>query len=238
MSIEQVVNVVEIAIHKLRYMETLYRQRKDEVNKLQYTRQRLVNDIEARKHKISLLDVAAFSSEQECRRKEQQIHELTAEKDRIEKFIANISNGEGYSKVKQIVKENVKAVLSEKRVLISISFAALLQTLKTDPQMVKLIHNMPSANDGEQHKDSNNGITKYLESNKDSLVDLAEKNYENLVEALTNDPISSATASLSNPTISLPSSSSSTFPVPSDQSNTYRKEEPENYHNSEGDIAD
>ena len=52
MSIEQVVNVVEIAIHKLRYMETLYRQIKEEVNKLQYTRQSLVNDIEARKHKI------------------------------------------------------------------------------------------------------------------------------------------------------------------------------------------
>ena len=42
MSIEQVVNVVEIAIHKLRYMKTLYRQIKDEVNKLQYTRQSLV----------------------------------------------------------------------------------------------------------------------------------------------------------------------------------------------------
>jgi hypothetical protein len=38
MSIEQVVNAVDIAIHKLPYMETLYRQIKDEVNKLQYTR--------------------------------------------------------------------------------------------------------------------------------------------------------------------------------------------------------
>ena len=76
MSIEQVVNVVEIAIHKLRYMETLYRQRKDELNKLQYTRQRLVNDIEARKHKISLLDKIAFSSEQECKRKEQKYKHL------------------------------------------------------------------------------------------------------------------------------------------------------------------
>jgi hypothetical protein len=60
--------------------------------------------------------------------------------------------------------------------------------------MVKLIQNIPSANDVEQHKDNNNSITKYLESNKDKILDLAKKNYENLVEALTNNAI--ATASL------------------------------------------
>jgi hypothetical protein len=190
MSIEQVVNVVEIAIHKLRYMETLYRQIKDEVNKLQYTRQSLVNDIEARKHKISLLDKIAFSSEQECKRTEQQIQELCDKKDRIEKLIENILNGEGYSKIKQIAKENVKAVLSDNKIFLSASFAAVIQTLKTHPELVKLIHNIPSANDGEQYKDNN--ITKYLEASKDSLLDLTEKNYENLVQALTNDSISSA----------------------------------------------
>ena len=70
--------------------------------------------------------------------------------------MANILNGEGYSKLKQAAKENVKAVLSEKRVLISISFASLMQTLKADPRMVKLIQNIPSANDGEQYKNNNN----------------------------------------------------------------------------------
>ena len=56
--------------------------------------------------------------------------------------------------------------------------------------MVKLIQNMPSVNDGEQHKDdNNNNITKYLESNRDSILGLAKKNYENLVEALTNNTI-------------------------------------------------
>jgi DNA-binding CsgD family transcriptional regulator len=99
MSIEQVVNAVEIAIHKLPYMETLYRQIKDEVDKMEHTRQVLINDIEARKHKISTLDVIAFSSEQECKRTEQRVQELTAQKDLLEKLIANILNGEGYSKL-------------------------------------------------------------------------------------------------------------------------------------------
>ena len=152
-------------------------------------------------------------------------------------MIVNILNGEGYSKLKQIVKENGKAVLSEKRVLISVSFAALIQTLKNDPQMVKLIHNIPSANNGEQYKDNNDNLTNYLESNKDSLLELTEKNYENLVEALTNDSISNATTSSSNPTLSL-AQSSSTFSNPYNQCDTCRIQEAETYHNSKGDIAE
>jgi predicted nucleic acid-binding Zn-ribbon protein len=115
---------------------------------MQHTIQRLANDVKALEYKISILDKTAFSSEQECRRKEQQIQELSDQKDRLEKLIVNILNGEGYSKLKQIVKENGKAVLSEKRELISVSFAALIQTLKNDPEMVKLIQNIPGENDG------------------------------------------------------------------------------------------
>jgi hypothetical protein len=39
MSIEQVVNVVDIAIHKLPHMENLYEQVKDQIDKMQRTRQ-------------------------------------------------------------------------------------------------------------------------------------------------------------------------------------------------------
>jgi transposase/DNA-binding protein YbaB len=164
-SIEQVVNVVEIAIHRLPYMENLYQQSKDQAEKMQRTIQRLANDIAAKEYKISILDKIAISSEQECRRKHQEIQDLTAQKNRLERLIANILNGEGYSKVKQIVKENVKATLSEEKKVISVCFAATIQTLTADPQMVKLIQNIPSANDGEQYKDNDNSITKYLESN-------------------------------------------------------------------------
>jgi len=121
MSIEQVVNAVEIAIHKLPYMESLYKQAKDQAEKMQYTIQRLVNDIRALERRISILDNIAFSSELECRRKHQEIQELADKKDRIEKMIANILNGEDYSKLKEAIKESVKVVLSENKKLISIS---------------------------------------------------------------------------------------------------------------------
>ena len=70
-------------------------------------------------------------------------------KGRLEKLIANIlnSDNEGYSKLKQIVKEIIKAVLSENKQIISLSFVALIQIIKADPEMVKLIQNIPRAND-------------------------------------------------------------------------------------------
>jgi hypothetical protein len=155
-------------------------QRKGRTEKMQRTRQGLVNDITGLERKISILDKIAFSSELECKRKEQQVQELIAQKDRIEKLIANILNEEGYSTLKQIVKENVKAAVSENKKLIPIAFAALIQTLKDDPELVNLIYSISSGNNGEQHKDNNNGINKYLESNKDILLDLGEKNYKTL----------------------------------------------------------
>jgi hypothetical protein len=215
MSIEQVVIGVDTSIHKLPYMENLYRQAKDQAEKMQRTIQRLENEIEVRKNKISILDKITLSIELEHGRKEQQVQELTDKKDRLEKLIANILNGEGYSKLKQIIKENVKVVLSENKKLISISFVALIQTIKADPQMVKLIQNIAGANDGEQHKDNHINISQYFESNKDSILHLIEKNYENLVEELAKNVISSLVAdSSSNPKLS------STFPNLLNQSDT------------------
>jgi len=239
MSIEQVVNAVYAAIHILPYIENLYEQVKEQVQKMQGTIQRLANDIAGLEHKISILDKTASSCEQDCKRAEQKVQELTAKKDRIEKLIATmLSDGnEDYTKLKSIVKENVKAILANNKQLISVSFVAIIQTLKADPQIVKLIQNMPSANDDKQLKDNNNNITKYLEFNKDRIMDFAEKHYENLVEALANNVIS-ATAS-SNPKLSL-AQSSFTFSNPYNQSDTYRIEEPEIYDaddDNKGDMA-
>jgi hypothetical protein len=66
---------------------------------------------------------------------------------------------------------------------------------------------------------------------------LAEKHYENLVEAFTKNAIdNAASASSLNPTLSSPQSSSM-FPNLSTQTNTYIKDESESFHHK-GDIAD
>jgi predicted transport protein len=69
--------------------------------------------------------------------------------------------------------------------------------------MINIIYKILTANDGEQDKDNNNdNVIKYLESNKDNLLDLAEKYYESLVEALTNNAISAAASSSSSSRLS------------------------------------
>jgi hypothetical protein len=71
---------------------------------------------------------------------------------------------------------------------------------KANPEMVNLIYNILTANDRRHgdHDDNDNAI-KYLEANKDSILDLAERNYENLVEALANNAINTAADGSSNP---------------------------------------
>ena len=126
-----------------------------------------------------------------------------------------MNDNEGYSKLNQFIRENVKAILSDNKILVSVSFAAIIQTLKSDPELVNVIHKIPTMNDSEQRKDIDINITKYLEFNKDNLLDLAEKNYEDLVEVLTNNAIDTViTESSSNPTLALPQSLL-TYPNPS-----------------------
>jgi hypothetical protein len=103
-------------------------------------------------------------------------------------------------------------------------------------EIVNVILNIPITNDGEQYKDNNNSITRYIESNNDKILHLAEKNYEDLVEVLTNNAINAAASSSSNPTLSL--SLSSIFSSPYNQSDTCIIEESESFDNSKGDIAD
>src|SRR5215217_471780 len=56
MNINQVGNVVDTAIHKLPYMESLYRQAKDEVDKMQRTRQETENNLHTLNDEISRLE--------------------------------------------------------------------------------------------------------------------------------------------------------------------------------------
>jgi hypothetical protein len=73
------------------------------------------------------------------------------------------NDNEVYSKLKQIVKENLSPLITKEK-LISVSFAAIIQTIKADPEMVNLQHIPSTASDSEQHKDNdNNNITRHLE---------------------------------------------------------------------------
>ena len=212
MGIEQVVKILQLVDEDddigLSSIEKLRKWRIDEIRDLDMQIERSKNHLQSVNDETASARALLNSYHISCERKRQEAVTLNNEISMLDTLV-NLcqSNNEGYSKLKQIVKENVKAVLSENKQIISVSFAALIQTLKTDPQMINIIYKILTANDDEQHEDNNNNndnAIKYLESNKDNILDLAEKNYENLVEGLTNNAISNAS---SHPTLSLPSSS-------------------------------
>jgi hypothetical protein len=76
--------------------------------------------------------------------------------------------------------------------------------------MANVIHNMSATQDVHGHDNNNDdNIIKYLELNRTRILDLSEKNFENIVEALTNSVIANiANASSFNSTLSLSSCSS------------------------------
>ena len=65
MSIEHVVNAVDIDIHRLPYMESLYKQIKEEVENMQLIRQRLTHEIETLKNQISIIEKARSNEYQQ-----------------------------------------------------------------------------------------------------------------------------------------------------------------------------
>jgi hypothetical protein len=75
-------------------------------------------------------------------------------------------------------------------------------------------------------------LSNTLNPTKNTFLDLAEKNYENLVEALTNNSFANAS---SNPKPASPPSSS-IFLNPYTQSYIFRIEESDTYHNSTEDV--
>ena len=87
MNIEQVGIVVDTAIDRLPYMESLYEQAKDEVGKMQYKRKWLINEIDFLNDKISKLQKTSYSLEQQqsCKMKEehQEIQKFNDQKDSI-----------------------------------------------------------------------------------------------------------------------------------------------------------
>ena len=66
-------NAVEIDIHRLPYMENLYKQIKEEADNMQLTRQRFTHEIETLENQISMLDKTIFPIEQNWKREHQKI---------------------------------------------------------------------------------------------------------------------------------------------------------------------
>jgi hypothetical protein len=134
MSIENVVNAVDIDIHKLPYMESLYRQAKDEVDKMQRTRQETENYLHTLNDEIAsskeLLNSYHISSE----RKRQEAENLNSEISRLDTLVSRFkNNNEEYLKIQQTAKNKVTTVLRDNKQILQFALAAVIRALRRNP---------------------------------------------------------------------------------------------------------
>src|SRR5919107_4966834 len=95
--------------------------------------------------------------------KRQESEHLNNDISRLETVISRFkNNNEEYLKIKKTVE--VSSVLTDGKVLLQFAVASIIEAMRRNP----------------------------VELNKDCILNLGEKNYENLVEALTNGVINTA----------------------------------------------
>ncbi len=142
------------------------------------------------------------------------------------------SNNEEYRKIKQRVQEGVRSVPKDGKVLLQFALASIIEAIRRNPDKCNniLVCNMSSSTSipAQQSPSWHN------EGYGDMILDEANRVYDSLLHHFTNSIMDNAAGA----SCSSNSSLSSTFPRPSNQSNTYRIEEPEIYDNSKGDIVD
>ena len=149
MSIEKVANVVEIAIDKLPYMESLYEQVKDQVDKMQRTIQRLENYSHTLNDEIASAKDLLNSYHVLCEHKRQEAEDLNNEISRLEALVSRFkSNNEEYLKINQRVQEEVRSVLTDGKVLLQFALASVIEAIRRNPGKYNnslLAHNISSS---------------------------------------------------------------------------------------------
>jgi predicted DNA-binding protein YlxM (UPF0122 family) len=188
MNIEQVVNAVDIAIHKLPYMEGLYKQLKDEVDKMQRTRQQLENYLHKLKEEIASAKSLLNSYHTLCERKRQELENINSEVSRIVTLVNRFkNNNEEYPKIENIVEEKVKSVLTDNKQILQFALASVIEAIRRNPDKYNsLIFNDTSASSTLTSIPAQGSILSHIEDYRDMILEEAKRLYDSLLHHSTN----------------------------------------------------
>ena len=192
MSSEQVVNAVDIAIHKLPYMESLYKQLKDEVDKMQRTRQQLENYLHKLKEEIASTKELLNSYSSSCERKRQEAENLNKEILRLETIVSRLqNNNEEYLKINKTVEEEVSRVLIDSKVLLQFALASVIEAIRRNTgKYNNLLFNDTSASSTSTPPQGS--LLSHIEGDRDIILEEANKLYDSLLHYFTNSIMANA----------------------------------------------
>ena len=192
MGIEKVVNAVEIAVNRLPYMESLYKQLKDEVDKMQRTRQQLENYLHKLKEEIASTKELLKSYSSSCERKRQEAENLNKEILRLEAIISRLqNNNEEYLKIKKTFEEEVSRVLIDSKVLLQFALASVIEAIRRNTGKYKnLLFNDTLASSTSTPPQGS--LLSHIEGDRDIILEEVNRLYDSLLHHFTNSIMANA----------------------------------------------
>jgi predicted transcriptional regulator len=189
MSLEQVVNAVEIAANRLPYMETLYGQAKDQAEKMQRALQRLENYSHTLNEEIASSKELLQSYHISCQRKRQESENLNNELYRLEAVISRFKHtDEEYLKIKNTVEEKVSSVLSDGKVILQFALASVIEALRRNPDKYNnlLVSNTLSSSTAITSAQQVSSPSQYDEKYNAMILEVADKLYNTVLKQLVS----------------------------------------------------
>ena len=184
MSIDQVVNAVDIAIHKLPYMESLYEQLKEQVDKMQRTRQQSENYLHNLKEEIASSKELLNSYTNSCERKRQEAKTLNNDISRLETVISRFkSNNEEYLKIEKTVEQKVKSVLTDNKQILQFALASVIEAIRRNPDKY---NNLLAINISSSIIPTQESLPLHNEDYKTMILEESDNLYNELIKELVN----------------------------------------------------
>ncbi|HYX54595.1 MAG TPA: hypothetical protein VE818_00415 [Nitrososphaeraceae archaeon] len=235
MSIEQVDNAVDIAANKLPYMESLYEQVEEQVDKMQYKIQLSEKHLHSANDEIASANALVNSYHMLCERKRQEAENLNNDISRLETVISQFKdNNEEYLKIKNTVEEEVNKLLTDGKTLLQFAVASVIEAVRRNPDKYNnvLVNNTSLSSTSTPAQDSLLSLLSHIEDYRDMILEEANRLYDNLLRHFTN-------SIMDNAGLFKKISLQSNLPSQPYKSNTYTIEESQIYDNDgKGDIAD
>jgi transposase len=154
-----------------------------------------------------------------CEQKRQETEDLNNEISRLETLINHFKSDDGeYLKIKKTVEEEVRNVLTDGKVMLQFALAAIIEALRRNPDKYHdlLVNNTLSS----ITKTIQQSPSWHIENYRNAILDEASRLYDKLLKHFTERIMDNAIGTYS----SFDPILSSTFPRPSNQNDTYRKE--------------
>jgi hypothetical protein len=200
MDASHVNDVLEIANNDLPAIEERFKSLRNDVSTLQFRKHTLERNLYQLNNQIVSTTKLLSSYRISCIRERREIENLYNEKVRLKALVTHFkNNNEEYNKIKHAAHEEVKSVLNDGKLLLKFATLAVIELLRSNPELYNFIsYNISNNTYGYNYLSLMSGQQQHQQSFNDSytalILEEAEKLYNDLTTELTNRAIAAATA--------------------------------------------